>query len=403
MEFFKPGRTYDFMGQRGFWITLSIVLIAVSCILMIVPGPNYGTDFKGGTEVELAFNAPVDANQLRSAVEKSGFKSPDVVQVRDASNASHFLIRVQEVSALDDAKKLAVAKALCHGVDAPADCPANVHASEVKFSAGGDKISARFDSTPNLADIGERLQSAGVSFRATSTNPQLVNPRDNRVEIQVPSKGDELVDGLRKELGAEVVPERPLRVEWVGPKAGKQLRDGARNSVAIAIVFIMLYLAFRFDLRFAPGVVLACVHDAVVVIGVFIALRKEITLSTIAAVLTIVGYSMNDTIVVYDRIRENLAKHKKKTFADVINISVSETLSRTLLTSGATMLSVLAFLIWGTGVIKDFALAMIIGIVAGTYSSIYVAAPLTEWIDHKLARVTGPKATTPGPTPAGAG
>jgi preprotein translocase subunit SecF len=386
MELFKPGRVYDFMGQRVFWIPLSIVLIVVSCILMIVPGPNYGTDFKGGTEVEIAFTGALDANRVREAVAKSGFASPDVVQVQDKANAAHFLIRVQEVSALDDAKKHAIEAAMCHGAGAPSDCPNDVHATEVKFSAGGDKISARFETEPNLASLSARVKAAGVSFRESETNPQVVNPRDHRVEIQVPSKGDELVEGLRRELGAELVPERPLRVEWVGPKAGKQLRDGARNSVAIAIVFIMLYLALRFDLRFAPGVVLACVHDAVVVIGVFIALRKEITLSTIAAVLTIVGYSMNDTIVVYDRIRENLGKHKKKTFAEVINLSVSETLSRTLLTSGATMLSVLAFLVWGTGVIKDFALAMIIGIVAGTYSSIYVAAPLTEWIDGKLSK-----------------
>jgi preprotein translocase subunit SecF len=386
MELFKPGRVYDFMGQRGFWIPLSLVLIVASVVLMFVPGPNYGTDFKGGTEVEIAFTGDIDANRVREAVTRSGFASPDVVQVQDSSNAAHFLIRVQEVSALDDAKKAAVERALCHGANAPSDCPAEVHANEVKFSAGGDKIAARFDVAPSLSAIASRLHAAGIAFRDSENNPALVNPRDNRVEVQVPSKGDELVEGLRRELGAELVPERPLRVEWVGPKAGKQLRDGARNSVAIAIVFIMLYLALRFDLRFAPGVVLACVHDAVVVIGVFIALRKEITLSTIAAILTIVGYSMNDTIVVYDRIRENLSKHKKKTFAEVINLSVSETLSRTLLTSIATMLSVLAFLVWGTGVIKDFALAMIVGIVAGTYSSIYVAAPLTEWIDSKVAK-----------------
>ncbi len=403
MELFKPGRVYDFMGQRGFWIPLSILLIVASVVLMFVPGPNYGTDFKGGTEVEIAFTGDVDANRVREAVTRSGFAAPDVVQVQDSSNAAHFLIRVQEVSALDDTKKAAIERALCHGAGAPTDCPADAHANEVKFSAGGDKIAARFDVPPNLVEIAKRIHEAGIAFRDGENNPALVNPRDHRVEIQVPSKGDELVEGLRRELGAELVPERPLRVEWVGPKAGKQLRDGARNSVAISIVFIMLYLALRFDLRFAPGVVLACVHDAVVVIGVFIALRKEITLSTIAAVLTIVGYSMNDTIVVYDRIRENLSKHKKKTFAEVINLSVSETLSRTLLTSVATMLSVLAFLVWGTGVIKDFALAMIVGIVAGTYSSIYVAAPLTEWIDSKLAKSNAVKPAGPPRTSPQAG
>ncbi len=403
MELFKPGRVYDFMGQRSFWIPLSFILTIGSTILMFTPGPNYGTDFKGGTEVELAFSGEIDANTLREAVTASGFAAPDVVQVQDAANAAHYLIRVQEVSALDDAKKAAISGALCNGAGARSDCPPGSRASEVKFSAGGDKIAARFDAAPDLNAIAERVRSAGVSFRQTENNPAVVNPRDHRVELQVPSKGDELVDGLRKALGPELVPERPLRVEWVGPKAGKQLRDGARNSVAIAIVFIMLYLALRFDLRFAPGVVLACVHDAVVVLGVFIALRKEITLSTIAAILTVVGYSMNDTIVVYDRIRENLGKHKKKTFAEVINLSVSETLSRTLLTSMATMLSVVAFLVWGTGVIKDFALAMIIGIVAGTYSSIYVAAPLTEWIDTRVANSDAIRRPAKSPVSAQAG
>jgi preprotein translocase subunit SecF len=231
----------------------------------------------------------------------------------------------------------------------------------------------------------------GVSLRASATNPQVLNPRDHRVEIQLLSKGDQLMDRLRSELGADTVPERALRVEWVGPKAGKQLRESARNAVAIAIVFIMLYLAFRFDLRFAPGVIVACVHDAMVVIGVFIVLHKEITLSTIAAVLTVVGYSMNDTVVVYDRIRENLGKHRGKSFWHIINLSVSETLSRTILTSGATMLSILAFFFYGTGVIKDFMLALVVGIIAGTYSSIYVAAPLTEWIDKKMSSRKGAK------------
>jgi len=127
----------------------------------------------------------------------------------------------------------------------------------------------------------------------------------------------------------------------------------------------------------------------------FVILRKEVTISTIGAVLTIVGYSMNDTVVIYDRIRENLSKHRGKSFADIINMSVSETLSRTILTAGATMLSMLPFFIWGTGIIRDFALAMVIGIVAGTYSSIYVAAPLTEWIDKKMSQRVGVKKKRP--------
>ena len=389
MELFKHGKVYDFMAIRAYWITFSLLAAAVSLFAATVwPLPTYGTDFKGGTEVEVAFSKTVDAATIRSAVHRAGFTAPDVVSVTDPTNPNRFLVRVQETSNLDESKREALQKALCFSTtDEAVDpkCKDRQHASEVKFSPGGDKISVRYEQEPDLGAIATAVHSVqGVELRPGGKNPQVVSQRDHKVEIQLKSKGDQLMDGLRRELGADVVPENPLRVEWVGPKAGKQLRDAAVKSVAIAIVFIMAYVAFRFDLRFAPGGVVALVHDALVVVGVFVFFKKEITLSTIAAVLTIVGYSINDTVVVYDRIRENLGKHRGKTFAQIINLSVSETLSRTLLTSGATLLSILAFFVWGTGVIKDFALALLVGIVAGTYSSIYVAAPLTEWIDKRF-------------------
>jgi preprotein translocase subunit SecF len=390
MEFFKSHKVYDFMRMRRYWIFLSIALTVVSLVLLYFPGPNYGTDFRGGTEIEVPFNKPVDASQIRHAVTASGqFSEPDVVQVQTPNNVSQFLIRVQEISTVDETTKAALRKALCLGVegDDETTCPKDARATEVKFSAGGDKLSVRYDMDPDLEKLKSQLAAVpNVKLRVSDKNPQIVNKRDHRVEIQLQSKGDQLMDVLRQSLGADVVPEHALRVEWVGPKAGKQLRDSARNAVALSIVFIMIYLAFRFDLRFAPGVVLACVHDALVVLGAFVVTHREVTLSTIAVVLTIVGYSMNDTVVVYDRIRENLGKHRGKSFGDIINLSVSETLSRTILTSVSTLLSVLAFFIWGTGVIKDFAFGMVVGIVAGTYSSIYVAAPLTEWIDRRLGR-----------------
>jgi preprotein translocase subunit SecF len=399
MEFFKRGRVFDFMGQRVFWIPLSFILVFLSTILTLWPlpkvwpyGPNYGTDFRGGTEVEIAFKKPIDAAGVRKAVQDAGFSTPDVVQVVDPNNPYHFLIRVQDVSAITEDEQKTVKHALCYTEDpataADSDrCPPVARATEVKFSAGGDKVATRYDVDPDLEVVKKQIQSVpGVALRASANNPQVLNPRDHRVEIQLLGKGDQMVDRLTQRLGADMVPDRALHVEWVGPKAGKQLRDSARNAVAIAIVFIMLYLAFRFDLRFAPGVIVACIHDAMVVLGVFVVARKEISLSTVAAVLTVVGYSMNDTVVVYDRIRENLGKHRGKSFAQIINLSVSETLSRTILTSGVMMLSVTAFFVYGTGVIKDFMLALFVGVIAGTYSSIYVAAPLTEWIDTRMSR-----------------
>jgi preprotein translocase subunit SecF len=391
VEIFKHDKIYDFMSVRVYWITFSLLAVVFSFFTVLVwPKPTYGTDFKGGTEVEVAFKQPIDAARVRAVVHQIGFSAPDIVSVTDPSNPNRFLVRVQEVSSLDEAKRDVIRAALCYSPDGEVSsdkCPPSLRPTEVKFSPGGDKIFARYEQDPDLPAIAEKLHSVpGVELRPGRQNPQVVSERDHKIEVQLKSKGDQLMDGLRRELGPDMVPENPLRVEWVGPKAGKQLRDAAVKSVAIAIVFIMAYVAFRFDLRFAPGGVVALVHDAMMVIGVFVLFKKEITLSTIAAVLTIVGYSINDTVVIYDRIRENLGKHRGKTFAQIINLSVSETLSRTVLTAGATLLSFLAFFVWGTGVIKDFALALLIGMVAGTYSSIYVAAPMTEWIDRRFFR-----------------
>ncbi len=387
-EFIKPGRYYDFMKMRAFWLVVSIGLTFGSFVLIFTKGPNYGTDFKGGTEVELAFKKAVGAGDLRQAAHDSGFAHPDVVEVSDPSTPHKYIVRVQEVSALDDAKKAQLQSALCYQAlgapEPPADrCPADKRPTEIKFSPGGDKISLRYEAPPDLRAVEQQVRSVPGVEQRPGAHPQEVSARDHKVEIALKSKGDQLVDGLRQRLGPDVMPDQAQRVEWVGPKAGKQLRDAAIRAVAIAIVCIMAYIAFRFDLRFAPGGILALTHDSVVVIGAFIVMNREVTLSTIAAILTVVGYSIADTVIVYDRIRENLGKHRGKSFAAVINISVSETLSRTILTSGTVMLSMIPFL-WGTGAIKDFALAMVIGVLAGTYSSIYVAAPFTEWVDRRF-------------------
>ncbi|WP_437668671.1 protein translocase subunit SecF [Sorangium sp. So ce131] len=389
MELIKPGRQFDFMSKRWLFIGFSGLLLALSIVAFFVPGPKLGTDFKGGTEVEVAFKAPTSSAEVREAVTKAGFDAPDVVSVSDPANPNRFLIRVHEVSALSEQQKAAVRDHMClppENVPVPEDrCPPAVRASEVKFSPGGDKISARYDAPPDLEGIKKQIEGIeGVDLRPGANNPLVVSERDHKVELYLKSKGDQLMDGLRQHLGADKVPDQALRVEWIGPKAGAQLRDAAIKSILISIFFIMAYIAFRFDIRFAPGGILALVHDVGIALGAMIITQREITLSTVAALLTIVGYSITDTVVVYDRIRENLVKHRDMSFPAVINFSLSEMLGRTILVSTTTTLSLLMFFIYGTGVIKDFAFALVVGIVVGTYSSIYVAAPLTEWIDRKF-------------------
>jgi len=175
------------------------------------------------------------------------------------------------------------------------------------------------------------------------------------------------------------------RVDYVGPQVGKQLRNKGIMSLVYAMVMILIYVAFRFDFKFGPGALVAMVHDVIMVSGYFLVTRREFNLTSIAVLLTVIGYSINDTIVVYDRIREEMVRYKGKPLPEIINIAVNDTLSRTILTSGVTALSLVGLLIFGVGEIWDFAMAMLVGIIVGTYSSVYIASPLTIWLDERAA------------------
>lgn len=387
MQLIKPGRMFDFMKYRPYFVGLSLALAALSVIFMFVPGPKWGTDFKGGTELQVVFKKPVEPSDVREAIEKAGFESAEVVRVEDVTHG--FIIRVQEVSSLDEPTKEALRDKLCFSDASQQDearCPDALRPTEVKFSPGGDKISLRYDTDPDRARIAEEMASVpAVKLRGDVENSVIIfSGRDHKVEVQLKSKGDQLLEGLKSHLGEDVAPDAPERLEWIGPKAGAELRNSAFFSIVITIVFIMLYIVIRFDLRFAPGAIFALVHDVVIAVGAMCLLQREITLSTVAAVLTVLGFSVTDTVVVYDRVRENLGKHRNMTFAEIVNLSVSEMFARTLLTSGTVLLSMICFLWFGTQMIKDFAFVILVGVGVGTYSSIYVAAPLTEWIDRRF-------------------
>jgi preprotein translocase subunit SecF len=405
MYLFKPGKIYDFMGMRKFFLYLSLILLAGSAFALWKPGPHWGTDFKGGTEVEVLFKKAVDGGAVREAVENirgadgsKQFAAAEVISVPQQPN--RYLIRVEEVSAIPEAARQDISKKMClTEADRPADCTPDLIPQEIKFSPGGDKITFRYDwkldtmtddaraekRKAMVAQIAQRVEGAGgIKLVDGSHAVVLASERDNKVEVHLKSKGDQLLEGLRAHFGPDVAPDEPLRVEWIGPKAGEQLRDAAFKSVGVALIFIMAYIALRFDLRFAPGAVIALIHDVLISLGAMCLTGREITLSTVAAVLTIMGYSLTDTVVVYDRIRENLGRHRGMSFPQLVNLSVSEMFERTLITSSTAFLSMAAFLVFGTTVIKDFAFAMLVGIVVGTYSSIYIAAPFTEWVDRRF-------------------
>lgn len=371
MEFIRPDIVIDFMKYRRVVVGGLALLATASLVSLFIPGPRYGIDFAGGTEVQVAFEGSMSTAELRAMLEAAGYENPDVVSVEGASN--EYILRVREVSSL------------------PADQVDQIQASligqlgedvfnEMRVSPGGDKITLRLSSSRPPAQIQQALEAGGAHVR--SVNP-LAGSTDARYEAHLVGVGDEVVAQIKEAFG-ERAPDKPLRVEWVGPKAGKQLRDAAIQSLLYAIGFIMLYVAFRFDLRFAPGGVIAMFHDALITLGIYVIFQKEVNLTTVAALLTVMGYSINDTIVVYDRIRENMARLRDKSLRELINISTSQVLSRSLITSLTTVLSVAAFFFLGTSVIKDIAIALGIGITIGTISSIFIAAPITEWMDTRL-------------------
>lgn len=424
MQLFPVNRVFDFMGPRRYFVSASAILVVLSLGMLIWPGPKLGTDFRGGTEIEVAFTPPISAADIRQAVNAAGFGGADVIHVQSPTHEAQYIIRVQDVSTVSAEAAAAIDRVVCFGEGLPeADCPPSEQASEVKISPGGDKVTVRFREevdAAQLARLRERFAAQvtpafRIELRPGANNPSLQSARDHKVELQLMSKGDQLMQALQSRLGEERLPttlpdgaQNPLRSEWIGPKAGRQLRDSAILSLAIALVLIMAYIAFRFDLRFAPGAVLALAHDAIITVGFLTLLRHELTLSTVAAVLTIVGYSVNDTVVVYDRVRENLGRMRGATFAAIINKSLSEMMSRTLLTSLTTIISLLGIFVWGTGTLKEFALTLTFGIVCGTYSSIYVALPLTYALDRtffakveKKGRAIGEeRRPKQGPTPA---
>ena len=371
MEFIKPGTYIDFMKYRGPVITVLGILAALSLVSLFYPGPNYGIDFAGGTEVQLAFDGDTTPAEVRAALVDAGYSRPDVISVEGKSN--EYIIRVREVSSLPenqiDKIRASVEAALGEGV-----------LQEMKVSPGGDKITLRVSGEVHEQQLQEALTAGGAHVRSINS---LAGSRNPRYEAHLVGVADELTERLQAHFG-ERAPARALRVEWVGPKAGEQLRDAAIQSLLYAIAFIMLYVAFRFDLRFAPGGVIAMLHDALITLGIYVLVQKEVNLTTVAALLTIMVYSINDTIVVFDRIRENMVRVRDKSLRELINVSTSQMLSRTIVTSLTTLLSVSAFFFLGTGVISDIAFALGVGILIGTLSSIFIAAPITELMDRRL-------------------
>ncbi len=250
--------------------------------------------------------------------------------------------------------------------------------------AGGTIVQIKFNKNVQISQL-RKVMSKDVSIQSFGETGDEFLLRFPQTSADTEALSNNIKTILIKNFGKKSYEIR--RIEMVGPKIGKDLRKKGLLAIIVAIIGILIYISIRFEFRFALGAVIALVHDVLITLGLFSILNKEIDLTILAAFLTIVGYSLNDTIIVYDRIRENMKKYVKGNFGNIINKSINETLSRTILTSGTTLFVVLALFLFGGGVIHDFALALLIGIVVGTYSSIYIASPILLLLEKKNSKI----------------
>ena len=249
--------------------------------------------------------------------------------------------------------------------------------------AGGTLIQLQFKTPPDIEVIRDGLKTISLG---ESTIQEFGSKRDILIRIQRSEEKLEAVGSkVRNSLGGKFNKEDITieRVEMVGPKVGRDLREKALLSILYAIIGIVIYISWRFELQYAIAAIIALAHDVLVTLGAFSILDKEFTLVIVAAFLAIIGYSLNDTIVVFDRIRENIRRRGKNTLVQTINASINQTLSRTILTSGTTLMVVMALFFFGGEIIHDFSFALLVGILVGTYSSVFIASAFLVYWDSR--------------------
>jgi len=327
-EIIKPGTHIDFIGKWRLCVLLSSLLILAGLVAIPIKGVHLGIDFAGGTEVLVKFREPTDEGRVREVLrEVPGVKGLSVVRYGEPAD-NEFLVRFQN-EALDVA------------VQEPA-AP----------SPAGD-----------------------------------ASPQDEEASVSPEARAKmDVIAAVMGALDGAIGSAEQLRVDFVGPRVGAELREDGIKSLLYASIAILIYVAFRFSSRFAPGAIIAVIHDLLITAGVFVILGLEFDLRVLAAMLAILGYSLNDTIIIYDRIRENMELRTARDLPSVLNESVNQTLSRTILTSGTTLVAIGSLYLLGGDVIRPFAFAMLIGVVVGTYSSIYIAAPTLLLLEERHAR-----------------
>lgn len=361
---------FDFMSRSKVAMSFSLIAIVASIILVSVVGLNFGIDFKGGTDMILKFDKDITAEQVRDAAIKAGFADASVQSY--GVDGQQFLVQTATISVVDK--------------DTVAKIETAVGAvSPLERAIWSDEQPDRLDLIFKTATTAEQIQQTVTPIAGDVVVEENKAEPGLRFVVRFEDLQVRVAESFTAQLpGFFAGEDNILRLETVGPRAGKQLRDSGILSLFVSLLLILIYIAFRFDIRYAPGAVLSLAHDVTIALGFFVIIDLEISLPIIAALLTIIGYSLNDTIVVFDRIRELLTNDGDGNPVKTVNQAISDTLSRTLMTSLTTLLAVFAIIMFGSGLIADFATALFIGITVGTFSSIFVASPVMLFMDRYL-------------------
>jgi preprotein translocase subunit SecF len=379
MEFFK-GVNVDWMGKAKYFVALSVILLVVGWISIFTrvsknPSVMYGIDFRGGTLVTVRFAGKPPIDEIRKGLAQAGLPNSTIQGISDTQavgSQNDVLIGLEQTQGDDslDAGKQKILAVLHNTFGTTAGKPDFNSTSTSDLAADLTKKDPLALST-NAGDKYTQLATQLAAARDTDHSGIVTNFDDLK---NVPGVTPAVVTTLNNDYSLGTFAIRDAEI--VGPKVGAQLRRQAIFATLYALGGMLLYIAFRFEWVYGAAAVIAVFHDVLITLGFFSLFHYEISLTVIAALLTLVGYSMNDTIVIFDRVRENLRLMRREPFADIVNKSINQTLSRTILTSGLTFLTVLVLYLLGGEVLRAFAFAMVVGVVVGTYSSFGIAAPI---------------------------
>jgi preprotein translocase subunit SecF len=385
MEFFRQANI-NWMGRAKYFFALSGFLLLIGGASLVTKGGlRYGIDFKGGTLVTVRFAQPPNVDKIRTGLAAQGLGTSEIQKIVGANEVQIGIEQKGQGEEALDAGKATILKALSATFGSETgnrpDFNVATPSTLAQILSQQDPLALRTNAGDRYTQLARRL----TDFRDKDRSGLLTNFDDLR-EVEGVTPGILATLKGNFALGSFTI----RNVEIVGPKVGAQLRRQAVYVTLYALAGMLVYIAFRFEWVYGAAAVLAVFHDVLIMLGFFSLLNFEVSLTVIAALLTLVGYSMNDTIVIFDRIRENSRLMRKDAFADIVNRSINQTLSRTILTSGLTFLTVLVLFLLGGEVLRAFSFALVVGIVVGTYSSFGIAAPIVvAWNRWRGQRAAG--------------